>query len=74
MFSSNPHKGCHFYATFNWFKAGNERDNGMLLPNWHFCMCCNPANRSVDFDESFVQSQKSDILNILACVGMFRHV
>jgi hypothetical protein len=35
-------------------KPGAKRDNGMFQPTWHCCMCCNPANGRVDFEDGWL--------------------
>jgi hypothetical protein len=32
-------------------KCEAKRENGMFQPTWHCCMCCNPANGRVDFED-----------------------
>ena len=38
-----------FQAPFIWIKAWNKNCGKTLT--WHCCMCCNPANGRVDFEE-----------------------
>ena len=38
-----------FQAPFIWIKAWNKNVEKTLT--WHCCMCCNPANGRVDFEE-----------------------
>ena len=38
-----------FQAPFIWIKAWNKNCGKPLT--WHCCMCCNPANGMVDFEE-----------------------
>ena len=46
-----PTKETIFQAPFIWIKSLKQKVSGMLRPTWHCCMCCNPANGRVDFED-----------------------
>jgi hypothetical protein len=48
----------HYRLIFHHMAANFLTSNGdysdlyrMFQPTWHFCMCCNPANGRVDFED-----------------------
>ena len=43
-----------FQAQLFWSKHETKRDKGMFQPTWHCCMCCNPSNRWIDFEGSWL--------------------
>ncbi len=52
---SKPYWADHLSGTIHLDqKAGAKRDNGMFQTTLHCCMCCNPANGRVDFEDSWL--------------------
>jgi len=50
-----PTEETIFQAPLIWIKSlEQKRDNGMFQPTWHCCMCCNPANGRVDFEDGWL--------------------
>ncbi len=45
----NPHYGDHFSGTIHLDQSLEQKLWKTLT--WHCCMCCNPANGRVDFEE-----------------------
>ena len=49
VLGSHPHYGGHFSCTIHLDQSLEQ--NLWKTLTWHCCMCCNPANGSVDFEE-----------------------
>ena len=48
----NSHWGDHFLGTIHLDqKPGAKRDDEMFQATWHCCMCYNPANGRVEFED-----------------------
>ena len=47
--SLNPHCEDHFSGTIHLYQSFGQ--NLWKTLTWHFCICCNPANGSVGFEE-----------------------
>ncbi len=55
VIGSNTHWGDSFLCTtYLDQKSEGKRENGMFQPTWHSCICCNPANGRVDFENSWL--------------------
>ncbi len=49
VLGSNLHYGDHFTGTIHLDQSLEQKSWKTL--DWHFCICCNPANGGVDFEE-----------------------